>query len=71
MSLGDTRTWLRCKDLNKLVEPVSVTRSNEQSPTIMEEGVVMEEAKVQERVPTLEVMWEVALVSKYQSLFCG
>ena len=43
---------------------------SEPSPTIMEEGAVREGVEVFDRVPALEVMWEVAHVLKYQSV-CG
>jgi hypothetical protein len=37
----------------------------------MEEGAVREGVEVLDRVPALEVMWEVAPVSKYQSVCWG
>jgi hypothetical protein len=71
ISLGDTRTLLRCKEPFKVVKPVEMTGRSEPSLTIMEEGAVREGVEVLDRVPALEVMWEVAPVSKYQSVCWG
>jgi hypothetical protein len=45
-----------------------MTGRSEPSPTIMEEGAVIEGVEVFDMVPALEVMWEVAPVSKYRSV---
>jgi hypothetical protein len=69
--LGDTSTLLRCKESCRVVEPMEMTVRCEPSPTIMEEGVVRKGVEVPDRVPTLDAMWEVAPVSKYQSVCWG
>jgi hypothetical protein len=66
---GETRTLLRCKDGDTDVAPVAVTGRKEPLPTTIEEGAGKQGGELEERVPTSEVIWEVAPESKYQSVF--
>lgn len=54
-----------------MVMLVAMADTSEPLPTTMEVGEVYREAEVCERVPSREVMWEVAHVSRYQSLAAG
>ena len=71
ISLGETRTLLRDRLPGRTVAPVIVTGSKDPSPTTIDEGKGYRGGKICERVEGLEVMCEVALESKYQSVCWG
>jgi hypothetical protein len=66
MMLGETRILLRWRE-PIFVEPMNTTGRAEPSPTIIMEGVELEEGQEKESIPELEAMCAVAPESMYHS----